>query len=249
MNPATASRRSPAARMMSSRVRRVTAVRRPPMDKKEPLMAVMEPLVAEKMTVAKKESPKMKKMTYSEDSARNIESGHYCNNDQSGTDRVKIQRTCNRAPTTVKGGMRKKFYCESATESLVRKIVSRCRDRMYCDIGTGRAGKKVKGKVNSLCDTGSQAGVCGTAFAKRYKLDVDTNCKTKLTDASGNQMSVVGCTKVWLRPSELDGKENLDGEFMQYDLVVNDEMGLDIFLGRNDLARMGVIPDDFPSVW
>merc|ERR1712020_224781 len=139
MNPATASRRSPAARMMSSRVRRVMAVRRPPMDKKEPLMAVMEPLVAKKMTVAERESPKMKKMTYSEDSARNIEPGHYCNNDQSETDRVKIQRTCNRAPTTVKGGMRKKFYCESATESLVRKIVARCRDRRYGDIGTGRA--------------------------------------------------------------------------------------------------------------
>ena len=35
---------------------------------------------------------------------------------------------------------------------------------------------------------------------------------------------------------------------MEYEVVVNDEMGDDIFLGRNDLARMGVIPDDFPSV-
>ena len=42
-----------------------------------------------------------------------------------------------------------------------------------------------------------------------------------------------------MRPSELDGEPNLNGEFMEYEVVVNDGMGDDIFLGRNDLARMG----------
>ena len=134
----------------------------------------------------------------------------------------------------MKGGTRKRFNAEGMVESLVRKIVARCKDRMYCDIGVAGDSRKTKGRVNSLCDTGSQAGVCGTAFAKKHNLEIDANCKTKLTDASGNQMSVVGCTKVWLRPSKLDGKDNLNGEFMEYDLVVNDEMGLDIFLGRNN---------------
>ena len=250
MNPAT-TRSSPTARMVSSssRVRRVTAVRRPPMAKTAPLESRMKPLTTTQATEAEKKSPAMKKMTYSEDAARNIESGHYCNNGQSVEDRVKVQRLCNRAPSTMKGGMRKRFHGEGVTESLVRKIVARCKDRMYCDIGVTRDGKQKKGKVNSLCDTGSQAGVCGAAFAKKYNLEIDVNCKTKLTDASGNEMSVVGCTKVWLRPSKLDGEDNLDGEFMEYELVVNEEMGSDIFLGRNDLERMGVIPHNFPSVW
>ena len=202
----------------------MAAVRRPPGARTAPLEPRMKPLTARK-------PPVMKKMTYSEDAARNIESGHYCNNGRSVEDRVKVQRLCNRAPATVKGGTRKRFNAEGMVESLVRKIVARCKDRMYCDIGVASDSKKTKGRVNSLCDTGSQAGVCGTAFAKKHKLEIDANCKTKLTDASGNQMSVVGCTKVWLRPSKLDGKDNLNGEFMEYG------------------ARMGVIPHNFPSVW
>ena len=107
-----------------------------------------------------------KKVTGSMDAARNIQCGHYCNNDQSGRDRVEIQRQCGKAPTILKGGMRRRFSGQGE-ESLVRMIAAKCRDRMSCDIGVNKDGKRVKGKVQSLCDTGAQAGVCGTAFAKK----------------------------------------------------------------------------------
>ena len=108
----------------------MTAVRRPPMAKTAPLESRMKPLTTTQATEVEKKSPAMKKMTYSEDAARNIESGHYCNNGQSVEDRVKVQRLCNRAPSTMKGGMRKRFHGEGVTESLVRKIVARCKDRI-----------------------------------------------------------------------------------------------------------------------
>ena len=145
------------------------------------------------------------------------------------------------------GGKRRRF--SESKESLVRKIAEKCNALLKCDIGTsGKSDATVIGVQDTLCDTGSQAGVCGTGFAEKYGLEVDSNCTTRLTDASGNEMSVTGCTTVWLRPSMLDGKANVEGEFVDYELVVNHEMGNEIYLGRNDLARMGVIDDDFPKV-
>ena len=85
-------------------------------------------------------------------------------------------------------------------------------------------------------------------FAKNHKLDISKDCDITLTDASGNEMTVVGSTMVWLRPSRMDGRSNTNGEYIEFNLVVNEEMGDYIFLGRDDLAKLGVIDDDFPRV-
>ena len=52
-------------------------------------------------------------------------------------------------------------------------------------------------------------------------------------------MEVLGMTQVWLRPSRIDGK---------IELVVNNELEEDPFLGHDDLERLGVIEVDFPNV-
>ena len=123
--------------------------------------------------------------------------GHYSETDQSHTDRVRIQKQCGKAPAAKAGGKRRRF--SGSKESLVRKIAEKCNALLKCDIATsGKSDATVLGVQDTLCDTGSQAGVCGTGFAEKYGLVVDSNCTTRLTDASGNEMSVTGCTTVWL---------------------------------------------------
>ena len=120
-------------------MRRVTAVRRPVLNvlnRGEQLVSNMESLTAGPPPAAAAGEPSAarKKVTGSMDAARNIQCGHYCNNDQSGRDRVEIQRQSGKAPTILKGGMRRRFSGQGE-ESLVRMIAAKCRDRMSCDIG------------------------------------------------------------------------------------------------------------------
>ena len=134
-------------------------------------------------------------------------------------------------------------------------IKRRCNASIHCDI-IGEEGIK-KTSMNVLCDTGTQAGCCGVEFVEKNGFVIDDNCNTNLIDASGNQMEVVGLVVVWIKPSEVveevEGAPdkrlpNEEGEAYPYELVVTERLGDEIYLGRDDCVRMGVISNDFPSI-
>ena len=169
-------------------------------------------------------------------------------------ERTTIGEQCGKAPAAMAGGQRRSFPGPPKPGSLVRLIKRRCNASIHCDI-IGEEGIK-KTSMDVLCDTGTQAGCCGVEFVKKNGYTIDEDCNTKLIDASGNQMEVVGSVEVWIRPSEvieeIEGGEpirhsNEGGEAYPYELVVTEQLGDEIYLGRDDCVRMGVIDKNFPS--
>ena len=162
-----------------------------------------------------------------------------------------IEKKCGKAPAAKAGGQRRSFPAPPKPGSLVRLIKKRCNASIHCDI-IGEEGLK-KTSMDVLCDTGTQAGCCGVEFVEKNGYSIEEDCNTTLVDASGNQMEVIGSVEVWIKPSEVKDGEgeshpNTDGEAYPYELVVTAELGDEIYLGRDDCVRMGVIDKDFPSV-
>ena len=173
----------------------------------------------------------------------------------SSKEKSAITEQCGKAPAAKAGGQRRSFPGPPKPGSLVRLIKRRCNASIHCDI-IGEEGIK-KTSMNVLCDTGTQAGCCGVEFVEKNGFVIDDNCNTNLIDASGNQMEVVGSVVVWIKPSEVveevEGAPdkrlpNEEGEAYPYELVVTERLGDEIYLGRDDCVRMGVISNDFPSI-
>ena len=175
---------------------------------------------------------------------------------ETSKEKLKTQLQCGKAPAEKTGGQRRKFPAVPQPGSLVRIIKERCNASLHCDV-LNEAGN-IKIDMDVLCDTGTQAGCCGAEFVRDNDLDLDEDCTTKLVDASGNEMTVIGSTKVRMRPSVVVSDERADGgttsysnengEAFEYELVVTEELGNEVYLGRDDCVRMGVINKKFPSV-
>ena len=109
-------------------------------------------------------------------------------------ERARTQKQCGKAPAAITGGKRRRFPAEPKPGSLVRIIKERCNASLQFDVVGEDGNTKVEKEI--LYDTGTQAGCCGTLFVNRNGLDIHENCNTKLVDASGNKMTVVGSTCV-----------------------------------------------------
>ena len=166
------------------------------------------------------------------------------------TEKSETARKCGKFPAAKTSGQRRTFPAPKPG-SLVRLIKKRCNASLHCDVLDESGNIKVD--MDVLCDTGTQAGCCGAAFVEENGFNIDENCNTKLIDASGNEMTVTGSIRVRMRPSEVVGEDgehlpNKDGEAYEYDLVVTEELGNEVYLGRNDCVRMGVIDKNFPII-
>ena len=120
---------------------------------------------------------------------------------ETSNERPTIEKRCGKAPAAKTGGQRRNFPAPPKPGSLVRLIKKRCNASIHCDILGEDGNKKVD--MDVLCDTGTQAGCCGTEFVKENGYTIDEDCNTKLIDASGNEMEVVGSVEVWIKPSEV----------------------------------------------
>ena len=151
------------------------------------------------------------------------------------TEKSETARKCGKFPAAKTGGQRRTFPAPKPG-SLVRLIKKRCNASLHCDVLDESGNIKVD--MDVLCDTGTQAGCCGADFVRENGFNLDEDCTTKLVDASGNEMTVIGSTKVKMRPSEVISEEradggtttysNEDGEAYEYDLVVTEELGNEV---------------------
>ena len=102
---------------------------------------------------------------------------------------------------------------------------------------------------STLPDTGSTKAIMARDAAEKNNISFDKTYDGILTDAQGRHMDVSGLTFISIRPKNIDGDLNKEGEYSTIPCLISSTLKNEMFLSWRDLQRIGSISRHFPEVW
>jgi len=102
---------------------------------------------------------------------------------------------------------------------------------------------------STLPDTGSTKAIIAKNIADKHNITYDKSYDGILTDAQGHRMDVSGLARILIRPKNINGDLNVEGEYTNIPCLISDTLKNEMFLSWRDLQRIGSISPHFPEVW
>ena len=102
---------------------------------------------------------------------------------------------------------------------------------------------------STLPDTGSTKAIMAKDVAEKHNIFFDKTYNGILTDAQGRRMDVSGLAHISIRPKNINGDLNKEGEYSVIPCLISATLKNEMFLSWRDLQRIGSISPHFPEVW
>ena len=85
--------------------------------------------------------------------------------------------------------------------------------------------------------------------AEKHNIFFDKSYDGILTDAQGRRMDVSGLAHILIRPKNINGDLNKEGEYTAIPCLISDTLKNKMFLSWRDLQKIGSISPHFPEIW